>query len=75
MEQGIQHVDEAVQLSTVRAALQRRFAGRVSDEVIGLEVDEGLAEFADAPVRTFIPVLLQKRITERLRGMQSAEPA
>jgi hypothetical protein len=71
MEQGIQQVDEAVQLSTVRAALQRRFAGRVSDEVIRLEVDQGLAEFSEAPVRTFIPVLLQKQVTERLRRAQS----
>lgn len=72
MEQAIQQVDEAVQLSTVRAALQRRFAGRVSEETIALEVDQGLAEFSDAPVRTFIPVLLQKQVTDRLRREQSA---
>lgn len=72
MEQGIQHVDEAVQLTTVRAALQRRFAGRVSDETISREVDQGLAEFSGAPVRAFVPVLLQKRVTDRLRRAQSA---
>ena len=71
MEQGIQQVDEAVQLSTVRAALQRRFGDRVSDEVIRLEVDQGLEEFSGASVRTFIPVLLQKRVTDRLRQTQS----
>jgi hypothetical protein len=71
MEHGIPQVDEAVQLSTVRAALQRRFAGRVSEEVIRLEVDQGLAEFSEASVRTFIPVLLQKRITDRLRRVQA----
>jgi len=67
MEQAIQRVDEAVQLSTVRAALQRRFGGRVSEETIALEVDQGLAQFSDASVRTFIPVLLQKQVTDRLR--------
>jgi hypothetical protein len=66
------HVDEAVQLRTVEAALRRRFAGQVPDETISREVDEGLQEFSDAPVRTFIPVLLQKRITDRLR---QAHPA
>jgi len=65
-------VDEAVQLKTVRAALQRRFAGQVSDEAISHEVDQGLAEFSGAPVRTFIPVLLQKRVTDRLRRARSA---
>lgn len=61
------HVDEAVQLQTVEAALQRRFAGQVPEETIHREVDAGLAEFTGAPVRTFIPVLLQKRVTDRLR--------
>jgi hypothetical protein len=66
------HVDEAVQLRTVEDALKRRFAGRVPDETISREVDEGLREFNGATVRTFIPVLLQKRVTDRLR---SASPA
>jgi hypothetical protein len=71
MGQGMQHVDEAVQLTTVRAALNRRFEGRFSDEAISLEVDRGLAQFADAPVRTFIPVLLQKHVTDRLRALSA----
>jgi hypothetical protein len=65
------HVDEAVQLRTVTAALQHRFAGQVPDEVIASEVDQGLEEFSGATVRTFIPVLLQKQVTERLRRLQS----
>jgi hypothetical protein len=73
MAQEIQpHVDEAVQLKTVEAALKRRFAGRVPDETISREVDEGLLEFTGAPVRTFIPVLLQKRVTDRLRRAHPA---
>lgn len=66
------HVDEAVQVRTVKAALQRRFAGQVPEETISREVDQGLAEFSGAPVRTFIPVLLQKRVTDRLRRARSA---
>lgn len=66
------HIDEAVQLRTVEDALRRRFAGRVPDETISREVDEGLREFTGAPVRTFIPVLLQKRVSERLRRAHPA---
>lgn len=62
-------MDEGQQVRTVEAALQRRFHGRVSDETIAHEVDSGLQEFAGAPVRTFIPLLLQKQVTERLRRL------
>ena len=66
------HVDEAVQLRTVEDALRRRFAGQVPEETIAQEVDAGLQEFTGARVRTFIPVLLQKRVTDRLRHARSA---
>jgi hypothetical protein len=66
------HIDEAAQLQGVEAALQRRFAGRVPDETIAREVDAGLQEFSGARVRTFIPVLLQKRVTDRLRQLNPA---
>lgn len=69
---GDLHVDESVQLRSVEAALQRRFAGQVPDETIAREVTEGLEEFSHASVRTFIPVLLQKRVTDRLRNNRSA---
>ena len=66
------HVDEAVQLRTVEDALRRRFAGQVPEETISREVDEGFREFHGARVRTFIPVLLQKRVTDRLRHAHPA---
>ena len=65
-------VDEAVQLRTVEDALRRRFAGRVPEELISREMRDGLQEFNGAPVRIFIPVLLQKRVTDRLRHLQPA---
>jgi hypothetical protein len=66
------HIDEAAQLQGVEEALQRRFAGRVPDETIAREVDAGLQEFSGARVRTFIPVLLQKRVTDKLRQLNPA---
>ena len=65
-------VVEEVQLRSVTAALQRRFAGRVAEDTVAREVDEGLREFSGVPVRTFIPVLLQKRVTDRLRKRHPA---
>jgi hypothetical protein len=72
LEHTAPHMDEAVQLSTVKAALARRFAGRVPEETIAREVDAGLQEFSGAPVRTFVPLLLQKRVTDRLRRLHPA---
>jgi hypothetical protein len=60
-------MDESGQLRAVEQALVRRFAGVVAEERIAREVEAGLAELRDAPIRTFIPVLLQKRVTDRLR--------
>lgn len=60
-------VDENQQVQTVEAALQHRFAGRLTPAAISKAVSQGLAEFSEAPVRTFVPLLLQKRVTDRLR--------
>jgi len=66
------HLDEDGQLRTVKVALQQKFAGQVPEETIARELDEGLHAFDGAPVRSFIPVLLQKRVTERLRQISPA---
>src|SRR5438874_13825312 len=71
-QSGGPHPDEAGQLRTVKVALENRFAGQVSEETIARELDEGLHAFDGAPVRAFIPVLLQKRVTDRLRDISPA---
>jgi hypothetical protein len=59
--------DETTQLHMVEQQLLRTFAGRVPDEDIYREVSAGMNDFRDARIRTFIPVLLQKRVADRLR--------
>ena len=60
-------MDESAQLVAVEQALTRKFGGRIDDRRIHREVEVGMQEFRDAPIRTYIPVLLQKRVTDRLR--------
>lgn len=60
--------DEQSQLDQVERALLTKYGDRVPPEQISADVRAGLAEFADARIRTFLPVLLQKRLTDQLRG-------
>lgn len=60
-------LDEKAQLRAVEEALARKFSGQIADEQIHHEVEVGISEFRDARIRTYIPVLLQKRVTDRLR--------
>lgn len=62
-----QITDEGSQLAQVERALVSKYGDRVPPEQISADVQAGLAEFADARIRTFLPVLLQKRLTDRLR--------
>ncbi len=59
--------DENVQLAQVESALVTKYGDHVPPEQISAYVQEGLAEFEHARIRTFLPVLLQKRLTDRLR--------
>ena len=43
---------------------------RIRDEVISI-----YAEFADARVQTFVPVLVERRLRDRLRAQVGAVPA
>ena len=58
--------DEQAQLERVEADLAHAFRG-VPRTVVCEEVRTGMADFEDARIRTFVPVLLQKRVRERLR--------
>ncbi len=62
-----QIADEKVQLAQVESALVTKYGDHIPPELISAYVREGLAEFADARIRTFLPVLLHKRMTDRLR--------
>lgn len=60
-------LDEKAQLERVEKDLLRTFRA-LPETVVCQEVRAGMADFADARIRTYIPVLLQKRVKDRLRG-------
>jgi hypothetical protein len=59
--------DDRSQLARVEATLLGKFGQSVSPETISAEVESAMREFADARIRTYVPVLLQKRVTDQLR--------
>jgi hypothetical protein len=67
-------VDESAQLAQVSSALVRHFAGRVPEETVIAAVQDEARVFDGARIRTFVPVLLQRKVTERLRCASLAEP-
>jgi uncharacterized protein (DUF4415 family) len=60
-------VDEAAQLRSVEEALIRKFEDRIGREEICAQVQRTSADFADARVRNFVPVLIQHAVTDALR--------
>ena len=61
--------DEEHQIRLVEADLWHRFEGSLSRDQISAEVATAAADlYADARVRSFVPVLVQRRVSERLRA-------
>lgn len=60
-------VDESTQLRAVEQTLLRAFGDRVAPERIHDEVARGMATYQAARIRTYIPVLLQRRVADHLR--------
>jgi hypothetical protein len=61
-------VDEQGQLRRLEADLQSRYHD-LPPELVSEQVRAGLAEFADARIRSYVPVLLGRRAAERLRTL------
>ena len=59
--------DEERQLESARRALLAEFEGRVPADEVERRFAELVAEFRSAPVRSFVPVLVQRRTREQLR--------
>ncbi|MCU1673290.1 MAG: hypothetical protein JWN77_1403 [Frankiales bacterium] len=61
--------DEDRQLARVEEELVREFASALTEQVVSEQLRGLVAEFAGAPVRTFVPVLAQRVARERLRAL------
>jgi hypothetical protein len=60
-------VDEQTQVRAVLTALVQRFGEEVPQERIQAVVDQAATElYAGARVRTFVPVLIERRVKTRL---------
>ena len=59
--------DEKTQLQRVEQALLRKFGDRVQRETICAEVEAAKHEFDQARIRIYVPILLQKQVTDVLR--------
>lgn len=61
-------VDEQGQLRRLEADLQTRYQ-HLPPDLVAEQVRAGLAEFADARIRSYVPVLLGRRAADRLRTL------
>lgn len=64
--------DEARQIRSLEDQLIGTFGHRLDKDTIRAEIAAAVAELADARVRTFVPVLVLRRATDRLRGRTAA---
>lgn len=60
--------DEARQLASVRAALVHEFGDRVPAHAVQARLAATVERFDGAPIRTFVPVLAQRRVRLELRN-------
>lgn len=61
--------NEAGQMRSIEEQLIRTFGNRLDKDTICNEVAAAVDELSDARVRTFLPVLVQRRASERLRRL------
>lgn len=59
--------NEESQIRSVEDSLLRRFEGRVPRTTVQSEVAATFQSFRDARIRTYVPVLVQREATNRLR--------
>lgn len=59
--------DEAAEFSDILRRLQAQFGDVLGEDVIARELRTEVEALQDAPIRTFVPGLVQRRVSERLR--------
>lgn len=62
------HVREDTELAHLVARLKIQFAEQLPDHEIERTVSDAAAELADAPIRVFVPLLIERDARERLRA-------
>lgn len=61
-------VREDVEMARLAERLKAQFAGDLSPDEIERSVHDAAADLAGAPIRLFVPLLIEKGARERLRA-------
>ena len=61
--------DEDRQLAATEQQLVREFGAVLGEERVRLDVQDVVRQFAAAPVRTYLPVLVLRQARQRLRSV------
>ena len=60
--------DERRQIESLHADVLREYAEQLGAEAVTARFNAIVADFDDAPVRTFVPLLAGRRVRQELRG-------
>lgn len=60
--------DERRQIQSLRAQVLREYGEQLGAQGVGERFDAIVADFQNAPVRAFVPLLAQRRVRQELRG-------
>jgi len=68
MKKEFSHLDEGVEIQHVIERLDAEFSPSMPHVAIVDTVEECVQRWSDAPIRTFVPLLTERRATEELRA-------
>jgi len=68
-------VDVEQQIQGVVRRLEQALVPAVPAAVVEVEVRQSFADWADAPVQDFVPVLVERQVLRKLRGPRQPSPA
>jgi hypothetical protein len=67
--------DEELRLQATERQLVREFGPVLGEDRVRADVQDVLHRYDDAPVRTFLAVLVEREARARLRSLTSSAPA
>ena len=63
--------DEQLRLQATERELVREFGPVLGEDRVRSDVQDVVQRYDDAPVRTFLAVLVEREVRERLRGLST----
>ena len=75
MTQTLKPSDEQVRLEATERALVQEFGPVLGEDRVRSDVQDVVHLYDDAPVRTFLAVLVEREARARLRGLSAGAPA